>query len=901
MKKHPDLDRKFKLLYTLRLNHRVNNNAELSRALQVSRQAVGNWAKGTSTSLGDRIPDNKVEQVATVFGVPAYWLTLAYSDFETKVQEMMHAQVQNSAVVSPRRTSFIRPPPAVSYLIGRRQELATLDRAWNSTDTNVVQLLGFSGSGKTALIGGWLENLARSAYHGAIHVYTWSFSGHGQMPAADDGNDTSMIKHALEWFGDPQPAVGTARDRATRLARLIRARRTLFILDGLDTMQQPPGPAQGRLHCTVLALLLQELAIDMDGLCLLSSRQEIADLAPYMDTGNPLDNHSDQSQPSRNGQRGRVCTLTPMPLTPNASKRLLRRLGVKGSDSRFREAAQQHGGHPLNLRMLARHLTDSHRGHLLGLYQSPSQSSISSAAGESLFSHALDASRSYLEWFHGGAEQQLLHVLGLLERPLHFEELLSLARIEMPVADINDCLSQLDRADMQTVLNRLVAAGLVSLQAGEDCWAVCHPMLQGTIDLILKTEKPRQWQRLHELIFRHLCNRLLVADQPVPSKEFVFSAVRHGIKAGRVTEAFNLYFGCAKRRLPVLSRGSHQSDHACISLFFEREWDKPLFSAPPRTRSRMLSSAATNLMSLGRLQEVMEPTRMSIRQLAGSGLLVEAANVALPFVTTLIVAGELDESTTALNELNTMVGSDPWLGAACQTFAGFVAHLRGEAAEAALLFGNADRVLGGSGPASDSGIITFSAYHCRFLLETGQYHKAMQRALLTFRWRQRGSWQTTNDTVAIYARDLQVLGQACLALGEYEQAGDLLQRQLKLLQANGELLCLPRALAARASYFIETGELSSARADLDEALDTAISTGTRLAEWEGYLNLAALHLAGDDAPRGGDYLQKAQAMSGMGGFHFRDAEIHRMERQVLRFAGSLPYASTEATNPASFS
>ena len=59
-----------------------------------------------------------------------------------------------------------------------------------------------------------------------------------------------------------------------------RARfRTLLVLDGLEPLQNPPGPQEGRLREPSLQALLRELAAFNTGLCVITTRTPVADIA----------------------------------------------------------------------------------------------------------------------------------------------------------------------------------------------------------------------------------------------------------------------------------------------------------------------------------------------------------------------------------------------------------------------------------------------------------------------------------------------------------------------------------------------------------------------------------------------------------------------------------------------
>jgi prepilin-type N-terminal cleavage/methylation domain-containing protein len=55
------------------------------------------------------------------------------------------------------------------------------------------------------------------------------------------------------------------------LAKLIAQRRTLLVLDGLELLENPPGPQEGRLREPSLQALLRELAAFNPGLSYLKA------------------------------------------------------------------------------------------------------------------------------------------------------------------------------------------------------------------------------------------------------------------------------------------------------------------------------------------------------------------------------------------------------------------------------------------------------------------------------------------------------------------------------------------------------------------------------------------------------------------------------------------------------
>src|SRR4029077_4939090 len=98
----------------------------------------------------------------------------------------------------------------------------------------------------------------------------------GGSSSADEFLDAALI-----WFGDPDPRIGTAWEKGERLARLVEHCRTLLVRQGLEPLQNPPGPQEGRLRDPSLQALLRELATFNTGLCLVTTRVPVADLADH--------------------------------------------------------------------------------------------------------------------------------------------------------------------------------------------------------------------------------------------------------------------------------------------------------------------------------------------------------------------------------------------------------------------------------------------------------------------------------------------------------------------------------------------------------------------------------------------------------------------------------------------
>jgi hypothetical protein len=135
------------------------------------------------------------------------------------------------------------------------------------------------GVGKSALVWDWLRNMQGAGWPGADRVYGWSFYSQGTTERHTSAD--AFISAALERFGDVGPNAGSPWDKGERLARLIRKRRILLVLDGVEPLQWGPGPQEGVVKDPALATLLEKLGEENAGLCVITSRLPVREVAGF--------------------------------------------------------------------------------------------------------------------------------------------------------------------------------------------------------------------------------------------------------------------------------------------------------------------------------------------------------------------------------------------------------------------------------------------------------------------------------------------------------------------------------------------------------------------------------------------------------------------------------------------
>ena len=299
-----------------------------------------------------------------------------------------------AATLAPEKISLARLPSTSPDLFGRDEELAILDGAWTNPKTNVISLVAFGGVGKTALINRWLLQMGADNYRGAQRAYGWSFYSQGAAEGRQASADL-FIATALRDFGDPNPDDGSPWDKGERLADLVRRQRTLLVMDGMEPLQQPPAQAvqEGRLKDPGLQALLRELARHNPGLCVVSTRLEVDDLKEFEGTSYESIDLED--------------------LSPEAGIQLLKSLGVKGTPDELKEAVDEYEGHALALTLLGRYLATVYDGDIR------QRDKIAALTREKRQGeHARRVMDSYPEWFTGKPELDILHIMGLFDRPV---------------------------------------------------------------------------------------------------------------------------------------------------------------------------------------------------------------------------------------------------------------------------------------------------------------------------------------------------------------------------------------------------------------------------------------------------------------------------------------------------
>jgi hypothetical protein len=429
-------------------------------------------------------------------------------------------------------------PVTGAELFGRQEELALLDEAWGSGKTNVVSLVAWGGVGKSTLVNKWLEALEADNWRGASRVLGWSFYSQGTGERASSAD--LFIDHALRFFGDPDPTEGSPWSKGERLVELVRKDKALLLLDGLEPLQDP---YQG-VKDPALQRLIEELAGDNSGLCVITTREEVKELADFPDS--TIAQGLEQ-------------------ISSEAGRALLRVKGVRGTDRELEQASAAFGNHALAINLLANFLR-ALPGHPIAKAYEILDLDIPPEQGR----HPRRVMAAFAARFGAdSAEVEVLRLLGLFDRPATIGAIGALRKpprilglTDRIAFRTNGAIARWRRKLVgrdakapsdawEQLLADLRAAGLVapkSMHAEDE--ADAHPLVREHFEAELREKNQTAWRAGHKRLYEYF-KTLPEQHQPDTLEELepLFQAVLHGCQACRHQRAL------AEVYLPRIVRG----------------------------------------------------------------------------------------------------------------------------------------------------------------------------------------------------------------------------------------------------------------------------------------------------------------------------------------------------------
>ncbi len=739
--------------------------------------------------------------------------------------------------VAPSR--ILRHSPA--KLFGREKWLNDLDAAWAKPALHVYSLVAWGGVGKTSLVAHWVsQRMAAKGWPGVERYFDWSFYSQGTGESRQTSSDL-FIQDALRFFDDSDPTKGSPWERGERLAGLVRRHRTLLILDGIEPLQYPLNdPQAGRLKDQALEALLQGLAADNPGLCLVTTREHLKNI---------------ENQATTEEQKLDK-------LVKEAAIDLLRHLQIVGTEAEMEAAWKDAGGHALTLQLLGRFLADAHGGDIRHYKEVKFEEADKERQGRSAFKVMI----AYERWLQSaGPERQrelaLWRLTGLVDRPVS-RDCLQALRAEPAIPGLTDTLVKLKDTQWNIALKRLGEVDLLTVTRDA---IDAHPLIREYLAKQLRDTQPAAFQAAHSRVFDHLCAATPARPDTLDGLQPLYQAVVHGCLAGRQQEA------CEKVYRDRILRGTGSggfystkklgaigADLAAVAAFFNEPWRRVSANLIEAAQAWLLNDAATRLRALGRLTEALQPMCAGLEMCVQRKNWREAAIRASNLSELEVTLGRLTDAVADARQSITHAdqSGDAFWRMATRTTAADALHQFGRHAEAGTLFVEAERMQKEDQPQFDLLYSLQGFQYCDWLLAPAE--RAAWQALLgglgsqsvmdkrgeegptvicaeverradtVFEWRRGPIWNPDADPILDIALDHLTLAR--VGLVRVILSHPLPQPALDLphvaaavngLRNAGAAHRLPLGLLTAALYHFVRGDVASARAALDQAREIA--------------------------------------------------------------------------------
>jgi hypothetical protein len=575
--------------------------------------------------------------------------------------------------IAPSRILRHSPP----ILFGRDPWLDALDTAWAKPNLNVYTLVAWGGVGKTSLVVHWVsQRMAARGWPGVERYFDWSFYSLGTGESRQTSSDL-FIQEALKFFDDTDPTKGSPWERGERLAGLVRRHRALLVLDGIEALQYPVNhPQAGRLKDQALEALLQALAADNPGLCLVTTREHLKNI---------------ENQATAEEQ-----TLDRLAM--EAAIALLRHLHVVGAEADLEAAWKDAGGHALTLKLLGRFLVDAHGGDIRRYKEVKLEEADVELRDRSAFKVMI----AYERWLESaGPERQrelaLLRLTGLFDRPMS-RACLQALRAEPAIPGLTEALVTLKDAQWNVALKRLGDVDLLTVT--EDA-IDAHPLIREYFAKQLRDTQPAAFQATHSRLFDHLCKSTPHRPDSLDGLQPLYQAVVHGCLARRQQEACiqvysdRILRGTGSDGYYSTQRlGAIGADLAAVAAFFDELWSRVSPNLTEAAQAWLLSRAAYNLGALGRLTEALQSTRtglqIEVRRKDWKNAAISASNLSELEV----ILGRLPEAEADARQSITYADlhGNGFHRMVTRTTAADALHQFGRRAEAGTLFEEAERM-----------------------------------------------------------------------------------------------------------------------------------------------------------------------------------------------------------------
>jgi tetratricopeptide (TPR) repeat protein len=771
-------------------------------------------------------------------------LNLPISDvpFQKKPAPQPRTDVAQARAAVPAQLGVMLDgaPEPLQEWVGRAELLQSITADWASGSKHITGLIGFGGEGKSSLARKWVEDICRGdprVAHPPEAVFWWNFY---DRPSVDD-----FFESALKFMSgdriDPRQ-IPSANLRAQIIGAMLGKGRYLFVFDGLEVMQHNEGDQYGLLKSSDLREFLTFFADPKNAsFALITSRAPLTDLRAYA------------TYAHREVDR----------LSAAEGRDLLRKIGVKGSDSALDKVVSDWDGPALTLSLIGAYLVDKYQGDVTHMADLPAPT-----ADEPRYQRVPRVLRRYDEHLTE-AERAFLTLFSAFRTPVPEDAFEKVFRAPGNHVGLPQQIAALDDAAFNALIKRLTDYRILRYDAAARTYTT-HPLIRNHYFARLTAGDVDQTHAAHERIKDYYLS--VAGDVPrfptLDDLRPLIEVVHHACRAGAYDEAWSVYWSRIQQTdsfILTQKLGAWESDVSVMQEFFPNgdTAQEPQVSNPD-SKSFILNEVGLCLMSLGRLSEAVP---FYERHNAIKMDLQDWHNASIGYHNLADLHAHLGQLAASAAAAEQALGlarraenkQDESFSLAYQAQA---LHLRGDSRAAGTAFAQAEVLEREIDPNKRYLYSLRGIQHADFLRRTGEADYARRVTEANLEVCERNHWAFLISPCHRVLGDLDFdAGQLDSALAHYATA-------LKIARGISVRNVLIEALLARGRFNARQGDAAAAHSDLDEALDYATAGGYRRYEADIRIALAWMHQAQGDMVAARAEALRAKAMSEEMGYYW---------------------------------
>jgi len=754
---------------------------------------------------------------------------------------------QARAAVTPMdRFAWNSAPDILKEWTGRNELLEQITQDWLNLQKHVTGLIGFGGEGKSSLARKWVDNICKGEQPSIPTpdgIFWWGFN---EKRSVDE-----FLEAALKWMSgghiDPR-VVPSSSVRAQIIGAMLGAGRYLFVLDGLEVMQNQEGDRFGLLQSNDLRDLLTYFArSDNQSFCLVTSRAPLLDLMEYT------------TYTHREVDR----------LSAADGRALLRKLGVQGKYDTLDKLVADWDGHALTLSLLAAILTERYGGDVAHVADLPTPT-----MDEPRYERVHRVLRRYDEHLTD-VEREFLKLFSAFRTPVHesaFDKVFLplISKSQKPESKLFE-IGKLGFgiSNLEAMVKHLATYRILRFDAHERTYTT-HPLIRNHYLALLTKGDSAQEKAAHEQIKDYYLS--IAGDTPeyptLDDLKPLIEVVHHACQANAYTEAHKIRrdrIDQEDRFILMHLLGAYDTYLNMVKEFFP---DGNLSREPqgiPHEQSWILNTIGLCLMNLGRLHEAVPFYERAVTSYltrkdwsnASTGHINLAdlhAQLGVLEASTEAATCALDLARRAVNKQNEYISL---------SYHAWALHLTGELISASTMFEQAEVLIKQLFPQLHYIFSLWGIKHADHLKRKSDSDYARRVTIANMEQSELGHWTPQ------ISQCHRVLGDLDADAGQHTSAREHYDTALKIARSISYRPALIEALLACGRWAAKhMKDAMSAFNDLNEALGYAVESGYRIYEADIRNALGWTHLANSDKQNARAETEHALQMSKEMGYYW---------------------------------